>query len=145
MRVCSSPWHAIEYLPLQEAAHKIVNDLHGILPKTAAELEKQLPGVGRYTAGNEPSLRKTLQRRLLMQAQSHRLHTMKLPLWYVNIYSEKSTILMKFNSLTATYIEYFRASLRCMLTRLRKPPHSSCGRAQMEWWIQTGLATSIRL
>lgn len=33
-----------------------MNDFDGILPETAAELEKQLPGVGRYTAGNVSSV-----------------------------------------------------------------------------------------
>ncbi|XP_029888328.1 adenine DNA glycosylase isoform X1 [Aquila chrysaetos chrysaetos] len=36
---------------LQEAARKVVSELAGRMPRTAEELQKLLPGVGRYTAG----------------------------------------------------------------------------------------------
>ncbi|KAK2543365.1 Mutyh [Columba livia] len=36
---------------LQEAARKVVTELGGQMPRTAEELQKLLPGVGRYTAG----------------------------------------------------------------------------------------------
>ncbi|XP_046566760.1 adenine DNA glycosylase-like isoform X1 [Haliotis rubra] len=36
---------------LHEGAQKVVDDLDGEMPKTAATLLKELPGVGRYTAG----------------------------------------------------------------------------------------------
>ncbi|XP_071897830.1 adenine DNA glycosylase isoform X2 [Anas platyrhynchos] len=36
---------------LQEAARKVVSELAGQMPRTAEELQKLLPGVGRYTAG----------------------------------------------------------------------------------------------
>ncbi|XP_032048346.1 adenine DNA glycosylase [Aythya fuligula] len=36
---------------LQEAARKVVSELAGEMPRTAEELQKLLPGVGRYTAG----------------------------------------------------------------------------------------------
>ncbi|XP_075791978.1 adenine DNA glycosylase isoform X1 [Pelodiscus sinensis] len=36
---------------LQEAARKVVSELGGQMPRTAEELQKLLPGVGRYTAG----------------------------------------------------------------------------------------------
>ncbi|XP_067423855.1 adenine DNA glycosylase isoform X2 [Emydura macquarii macquarii] len=36
---------------LQEAAQKVVSELAGQMPGTAEELQKLLPGVGRYTAG----------------------------------------------------------------------------------------------
>uniref|UniRef100_A0A8C8SMC8 Adenine DNA glycosylase n=1 Tax=Pelusios castaneus TaxID=367368 RepID=A0A8C8SMC8_9SAUR len=36
---------------LQEAAQKVVSELAGQMPRTAEELQKLLPGVGRYTAG----------------------------------------------------------------------------------------------
>ncbi|NXC02704.1 MUTYH glycosylase, partial [Orthonyx spaldingii] len=36
---------------LQEAARKVVSELAGRMPRTAEDLEKLLPGVGRYTAG----------------------------------------------------------------------------------------------
>ncbi|NXC44490.1 MUTYH glycosylase, partial [Penelope pileata] len=36
---------------LQEAARKVVSQLAGRVPRTAEDLQKQLPGVGRYTAG----------------------------------------------------------------------------------------------
>ncbi|XP_025110074.1 adenine DNA glycosylase-like [Pomacea canaliculata] len=36
---------------LHEGAKKVVNELEGQVPKSAADLEKKLPGVGRYTAG----------------------------------------------------------------------------------------------
>ncbi|KAK3803909.1 hypothetical protein RRG08_059774 [Elysia crispata] len=36
---------------LFEGAQKVVSDLEGQMPKTAQDLEKILPGVGRYTAG----------------------------------------------------------------------------------------------
>jgi len=36
---------------LQEGAKKVVEEMKGNLPTTAADLLKQLPGVGRYTAG----------------------------------------------------------------------------------------------
>lgn len=79
-----------------------------------------------------------------MQVQSHRSHTMKSPLWYVDALVNKSTALLKVNSLTATFIEYSRVNLHCMLTKMRKPPPTSCGTEQMKWWIQTDLATSTR-
>ncbi|NWS71885.1 MUTYH glycosylase, partial [Crotophaga sulcirostris] len=36
---------------LQEAARKVVSELAGGMPRTAEDLQKLLPGVGRYTAG----------------------------------------------------------------------------------------------
>ncbi|KAM4773238.1 adenine DNA glycosylase isoform 3-T3 [Cyanocitta cristata] len=36
---------------LQEAARKVVSELAGRMPRTAEDLQKLLPGVGRYTAG----------------------------------------------------------------------------------------------
>ncbi|NXJ64053.1 MUTYH glycosylase, partial [Rostratula benghalensis] len=36
---------------LQEAAKKVVSELAGQMPRTAEDLQKLLPGVGRYTAG----------------------------------------------------------------------------------------------
>ncbi|NXF08809.1 MUTYH glycosylase, partial [Smithornis capensis] len=36
---------------LQEAARKVVSELAGHMPRTAEDLQKLLPGVGRYTAG----------------------------------------------------------------------------------------------
>ncbi|NWW90629.1 MUTYH glycosylase, partial [Rhynochetos jubatus] len=36
---------------LQEAARKVVSELGGRMPRTAEDLQKLLPGVGRYTAG----------------------------------------------------------------------------------------------
>ncbi|NXH12404.1 MUTYH glycosylase, partial [Bucco capensis] len=36
---------------LQEAARKVVSELAGQMPRTAEDLQKLLPGVGRYTAG----------------------------------------------------------------------------------------------
>ncbi|NXG75013.1 MUTYH glycosylase, partial [Baryphthengus martii] len=36
---------------LQEAARKVVSELAGRVPRTAEDLQKLLPGVGRYTAG----------------------------------------------------------------------------------------------
>ncbi|XP_075280728.1 adenine DNA glycosylase isoform X1 [Opisthocomus hoazin] len=36
---------------LQEAASKVVSELAGRMPRTAEDLQKLLPGVGRYTAG----------------------------------------------------------------------------------------------
>ncbi|KFP86001.1 A/G-specific adenine DNA glycosylase, partial [Apaloderma vittatum] len=36
---------------LQEAARKVVTELAGRMPRTAEDLQKLLPGVGRYTAG----------------------------------------------------------------------------------------------
>ncbi|XP_052059570.1 adenine DNA glycosylase-like [Mytilus californianus] len=36
---------------LHEGAQKVVNEMKGKMPKTADELLKQLPGVGKYTAG----------------------------------------------------------------------------------------------
>ncbi|XP_025062476.1 adenine DNA glycosylase isoform X2 [Alligator sinensis] len=36
---------------LQEGARKVVSELAGRMPRTAEELQKLLPGVGRYTAG----------------------------------------------------------------------------------------------
>ncbi|XP_034977164.1 adenine DNA glycosylase isoform X1 [Zootoca vivipara] len=36
---------------LQEGAHKLVSQMEGHMPRTAEELQKQLPGVGKYTAG----------------------------------------------------------------------------------------------
>ncbi|XP_064003753.1 adenine DNA glycosylase isoform X2 [Pogoniulus pusillus] len=36
---------------LQEAAKKVVSELAGRMPRTAEDLQKLLPGVGRYTAG----------------------------------------------------------------------------------------------
>ncbi|NXW43010.1 MUTYH glycosylase, partial [Nyctiprogne leucopyga] len=36
---------------LQEAARKVVSELDGRMPRTAEDLQKLLPGVGRYTAG----------------------------------------------------------------------------------------------
>ncbi|NXL62830.1 MUTYH glycosylase, partial [Chordeiles acutipennis] len=36
---------------LQEAARKVVSELDGQMPRTAEDLQKLLPGVGRYTAG----------------------------------------------------------------------------------------------
>ncbi|NXN39214.1 MUTYH glycosylase, partial [Rhinoptilus africanus] len=36
---------------LQEAAKKVVSELSGRMPRTAEDLQKLLPGVGRYTAG----------------------------------------------------------------------------------------------
>ncbi|KAI8981886.1 DNA glycosylase [Mycotypha africana] len=36
---------------LWEGAQKVVNDFEGLLPNNAKELEKNIPGVGRYTAG----------------------------------------------------------------------------------------------
>ncbi|NWV01288.1 MUTYH glycosylase, partial [Upupa epops] len=36
---------------LQEAAKKVVSELDGQMPRTAEDLQKLLPGVGRYTAG----------------------------------------------------------------------------------------------
>ncbi|KFQ81377.1 A/G-specific adenine DNA glycosylase, partial [Phaethon lepturus] len=36
---------------LQEAARKVVSELAGQMPRTAVDLQKLLPGVGRYTAG----------------------------------------------------------------------------------------------
>ncbi|NWR77331.1 MUTYH glycosylase, partial [Centropus unirufus] len=36
---------------LQEAARKVVSELEGRMPRTAEDLQKLLPGVGRYTAG----------------------------------------------------------------------------------------------
>ncbi|NXS42326.1 MUTYH glycosylase, partial [Balaeniceps rex] len=36
---------------LQEAARKVMSDLAGRMPRTAEDLQKLLPGVGRYTAG----------------------------------------------------------------------------------------------
>ncbi|KAM8805538.1 adenine DNA glycosylase [Eudromia elegans] len=36
---------------LQEAARKVVSELAGRMPRTAEELQRLLPGVGRYTAG----------------------------------------------------------------------------------------------
>ncbi|KAJ7332810.1 hypothetical protein JRQ81_014990 [Phrynocephalus forsythii] len=36
---------------LQEGAHKVVSQMAGHMPRTAEELQKLLPGVGRYTAG----------------------------------------------------------------------------------------------
>ncbi|XP_039205531.1 adenine DNA glycosylase isoform X3 [Crotalus tigris] len=36
---------------LQEGAHKVMSQLSGHMPRTAEELQKQLPGVGKYTAG----------------------------------------------------------------------------------------------
>ena len=30
---------------------QVINELHGEMPKSAEQLLKQLPGVGRYTAG----------------------------------------------------------------------------------------------
>ncbi|GFO35963.1 adenine DNA glycosylase, partial [Plakobranchus ocellatus] len=36
---------------LFEGAQKVVSELKGEMPKTAGDLEKKLPGVGRYTAG----------------------------------------------------------------------------------------------
>ncbi|OXB78918.1 UNVERIFIED_CONTAM: hypothetical protein H355_013798 [Colinus virginianus] len=36
---------------LQEAARKVVSELSGRMPRTAKDLQKLLPGVGRYTAG----------------------------------------------------------------------------------------------
>lgn len=36
---------------LLEGAQRVVSDFHGEMPKTAQDLEKKLPGVGRYTAG----------------------------------------------------------------------------------------------
>ena len=35
---------------LHEGAQKVVNDLKGQMPRTSTSLEKELPGVGRYTA-----------------------------------------------------------------------------------------------
>lgn len=37
---------------LLATAKKVVEDLDGKFPNTAASMEKQLPGVGRYTAGD---------------------------------------------------------------------------------------------
>ncbi|XP_061488755.1 adenine DNA glycosylase isoform X2 [Rhineura floridana] len=36
---------------LQEGAHKLVSQMAGHMPRTAEELQKLLPGVGKYTAG----------------------------------------------------------------------------------------------
>ena len=36
---------------LHEAAIKVVNEMDGFLPTTAEKLEKDIPGVGPYTAG----------------------------------------------------------------------------------------------
>ncbi|XP_066482293.1 adenine DNA glycosylase [Tiliqua scincoides] len=36
---------------LQEGAHKIMSEMSGHMPRTAEELQKLLPGVGKYTAG----------------------------------------------------------------------------------------------
>ncbi|XP_048353446.1 adenine DNA glycosylase isoform X2 [Sphaerodactylus townsendi] len=36
---------------LQEGAHKIVSEMAGHMPRTAEDLQKLLPGVGKYTAG----------------------------------------------------------------------------------------------
>ncbi|XP_060788743.1 uncharacterized protein LOC132893567 [Neoarius graeffei] len=41
---------------LHEGAQKVVRDLSGEMPKSAEELLKQLPGVGRYTAGAVSSI-----------------------------------------------------------------------------------------
>ncbi|KAG8555087.1 hypothetical protein GDO81_017579 [Engystomops pustulosus] len=41
---------------LYEGAQKVVRDLGGRMPRTAEDLQKQLPGVGRYTAGAVASI-----------------------------------------------------------------------------------------
>ncbi|NXU58147.1 MUTYH glycosylase, partial [Turnix velox] len=41
---------------LQEAAKKVVSELGGQMPRTAEDLQKLLPGVGRYTAGAVASI-----------------------------------------------------------------------------------------
>lgn len=52
-----SAWRGLGYYSratrIHQAAQKVVDDeeLQGLLPSTALELEKQVPGVGRYTAG----------------------------------------------------------------------------------------------
>ncbi|CAO1632544.1 unnamed protein product [Sympodiomycopsis kandeliae] len=52
-----SAWRGLGYYSratrIHQAAQKVVKDenMQGLLPTTAAELEKQVPGVGRYTAG----------------------------------------------------------------------------------------------
>lgn len=52
-----SAWRGLGYYSratrIHQAAQKVVDDkdMEGLLPATAAELEKQVPGVGKYTAG----------------------------------------------------------------------------------------------
>ncbi|XP_056389077.1 adenine DNA glycosylase isoform X2 [Hyla sarda] len=41
---------------LHQGAQKVVQDLGGHMPRTAEDLQKQLPGVGRYTAGAVASI-----------------------------------------------------------------------------------------
>jgi A/G-specific adenine glycosylase len=51
---------------LLEAARKVVGTMGGELPQTAAELEKQLPGVGRYTASKVPLHQSHMERHVVL-------------------------------------------------------------------------------
>jgi len=55
MELVNQTWAGLGYYSrgrrLKEGAQKVVEEMGGILPKTAKELEAVVPGVGRYTAG----------------------------------------------------------------------------------------------
>lgn len=56
----NSLWAGLGYYSrakrLWEGAQKVVNELDGLLPNNAKDLEKEIPGVGRYTAGAVASI-----------------------------------------------------------------------------------------